>query len=383
MKKFFLIRVQRAPTALRASALALLLMLAFPGYSQDTFDTIAAKAAAARDANDLITAARLYKQAVAMRPDWAEGWWFLGSLAYDSDQYAVGQDAFTHLVKLDDKAAGWSLLGLCEFETRAYAPSLDHIQHALAMGDAVPKEMLPALRFHEAELLAKSGLFDQALQKYIWFAHRGNPNPALYSAIGLAALRTPMLAREIPADQQELFSIAGMTAFHWMATDFAEADAGFHALLSRYPSAPNVHYLYGSYLLPSRPDQAMTEFMRELQLNPASADALAMVALEYLQHDDLKAALSYASRSVASKPVEASSAPPLAHYVYGLILTRTGDLQKGVEHLEEAEKLDPANLEYHIVLAGAYSKLGRSKDSRRERLLTISMAREEEPSAAR
>ena len=359
-------------------SLALLLMLTGAIYSQDSFDTIAAKAAAARDANDLASAARLYQQAVTMKPDWAEGWWFLGSLAYDADQYAAGQDALTHLVKLDDKAAGWALLGLCEFETGAYALSLQHIQHALAMGDGVPQQMVPALRFHEAELLVKAGLFDQAMQKYIWFAHRGNPNPALYTAIGLAALRAPMLAKDIPLDRQELFSIAGMTAFHWMATDFADADAGFQNLLSRYPSAPNVHYLYGSYLLPSRPDQALAQFLQELQLNPASPDALAMVALEYLQRDDLKGALSY-----ATKAVDSSSPPPLAHYVYGLILTRTGDLQKGADHLDQAEKLDPANLEYHIALAGAYSKLGRSRDSRRERLLTISMAREGEPTAAR
>jgi tetratricopeptide (TPR) repeat protein len=361
----------------KLTTLALLVVLASRASGQESFDAIAAQAAAARDANDLPNAVRLYSQAVAMKPDWAEGWWFLGSLAYDADQYSTGQEALTHLVKLEDKAAGWSLLGLCEFETGAYALSLEHIQHALAMGDAVPPEMAPALRFHEAQLLVKSGLFDWALQKYIWFAHRGSPNPALYTAIGLAALRAAMLPKDIPADKQALFALAGTTAFHWMAMDFAEADAAFQTLLSRYPSALNVHYLYGSYLLPSRSDQAMTEFMQELQLNPTSADALAMVALEYLQHDDLKGALSYASKSV-----EGVSSPPLAHYVYGLILLRTGDLEKGVEHLEHAEKLDPANLEYHIALAGGYSKLGRSEDSRRERQLTIAMAREDEPVAA-
>ncbi|MGC2662430.1 MAG: tetratricopeptide repeat protein [Bryobacteraceae bacterium] len=362
----------------KLSALAMLVTIAFCAYGQDSFDVLAQKAAAAREANDIPGAARFYGAAVALKPDWAEGWWYLGSLAYDADQYAAGQDALTHLVHLQDKAPAWSLLGLCEFETGAYALSLQHIQHALAMGDAVPPEMAPALRFHEAELLVKSGLFDQAMQKYMWFAHRGNPNAAIYPAIGLAALRTPILSKEIPADKQDLYSTAGATAFYWMATDFSQADAGFQTLLSRYPSAPNVHYFYGSYLLPSRPDQAMAEFMRELQLNPASADALAMVALEYLQHDDEYEALTYATKSV-----DGPSPPPLAHYIYGLLLTRTGRVHQGVEHLEQAEKLDPANLEYHIALAGGYSKLGRSEDSRRERQLTIAMEREGEPAASR
>lgn len=122
----------------------------------------------------------------------------------------------------------------------------------------------------------------------------------------------------------------------------------------------------------------MAEFMQELRLQPESADALAMVALEYIQHEDLNGALPFARRATAGK-----AAPPLAHYVYGLILTRTGDVRNGVEHLERAAQLDPANLEYHMALAGGYSKLGRSEDSRRERLRSIRMAREDEANASR
>ena len=233
------------------AALALFCIVGSCAYSQETFDSLAAKAAAAREANDLTNAMGLYRQALVLKPDWAEGWWFLGSLAYDTDQYAAGQQALTEFVKFEDKAAGWSLLGLCEFETGAYSHSLKHIRHALDMGDRVPPEMLPALRFHEAELLTNAGLFDQALQKYIWFAHRGTSNSALYSAIGLAALRTRLLPKDIPPAKQDLFSVAGLTAYRWMATDFQAAEAGFQTLLDRYPSAPNVHYLYGSSSSPS------------------------------------------------------------------------------------------------------------------------------------
>jgi tetratricopeptide (TPR) repeat protein len=162
------------------AALPLFLLLGPCAYNQETFDSLAAKAAAARDANDLTHAIELYHRALARKADWAEGWWFLGSLSYDADQYAAGEQALTEFVKLEDKAADWSLLGLCEFETGAYAQSLEHIQRALEMGDGVPPEMLPALRFHEAELLTNAGLFDQALQKYIGFARRGTSNPALY-----------------------------------------------------------------------------------------------------------------------------------------------------------------------------------------------------------
>jgi tetratricopeptide (TPR) repeat protein len=163
-----------------------------------------------------------------------------------------------------------------------------------------------------------------------------------------------------------------------MAADFQAAGAGFQNLLEHFASAPNVHYLAGSFLLPLHPDQAMQEFMQELRSNPTSADALAMVALEYIQRDDLNGALPYARKATANTP-----APPMAHYVYGLVLTRTGDLSNGAEHLAQAAKLDPANLEYHMALAGAYSKLGRASDALRERQKSIAMAREEEVNASR
>ena len=53
----------------------------------------------------------------------------------------------------------------------------------------------------------------------------------------------------------------------------------------------------------------------------------------------------------------------MAQYAYGLLLAGTGDLQQAIEHLETAERLDPANVEYHMGLAGAYSKAGRHADA--------------------
>jgi tetratricopeptide (TPR) repeat protein len=357
--------------------LASLLLFCACTYSQESFSTLAAKAATARDANDLPHAIELYQQALNLKPNWSEGWWFLGSMAYDSDQYALGQTALIQFVKFENKAAGWSLLGLCEFETGDSTHSLEHIQKALEMADGLPPEMLPALRFHEAQLLAHAGLFDQALSKYIWFARRGTSSPVLFSAIGLAALRTALFTKDIPPDKQDLYSLAGTTTFHWMAADFQRAASDFQTLVERFGSTPNVHYLLGSFLLPSQPDQAMQQFMQELQLNPTSADALAMVALEYIQHDDLNGALPYARKATAN-----TLAPPMAHYVYGLVLTRTGDLANGVQHLAQAAKLDPANLEYHMALAVAYSRSGRAADALRERQRSIAMAREDEPSGS-
>src|SRR5258706_8882669 len=81
--------------------------------SAATFEELAAKATAAREAGNIPQAIELYREALQLKPAWAEGWWFLGTLCYDSDRYENGQLAFAEFVKLDDKAApGWSFLGL-------------------------------------------------------------------------------------------------------------------------------------------------------------------------------------------------------------------------------------------------------------------------------
>jgi tetratricopeptide (TPR) repeat protein len=354
--------------------IALLAIAAGLGASRAaTFEEVAARAARARSSNDIPRAMEAYREAVRLKPAWAEGWWFLGTLAYDSDHYADGKEAFSHFVRIDAKAApGWSLLGLCEFETGDYAASLEHIQRGLQLSAAGQSDIEEVLRFHEAMLLARAGRFDAALQKYGWFARRGVTNPQLLAAAGLAALRIPALPASATETQREAASVAGRTVYAWMRKEFPDAEEGFRALLSRFSSTPNVHYLYASYLLPSRPADAMLELQRELAVNPGSADARAMIALAFVRHEDLRAALPYAKRAA-----EEGASVPMAQYIYGLVLAKTGDPQGAAPRLESAVKLDPANVEYHMALATAYSRIGRDADARKERLETLSLAQED------
>jgi Flp pilus assembly protein TadD len=73
----------------------------------------------------------------------------------------------------------------------------------------------------------------------------------------------------------------------------------------------------------------------------------------------------------------------MAQYTYGLILAGNGDFEQAIRCLETAERLDPASIEYHMGLAGAYSKAGRHEEARRERRTSIALARESDSSSAR
>jgi tetratricopeptide (TPR) repeat protein len=185
-----------------------------------------------------------YRQAIELKHTWAEGLWFLGTLCYDSDLYESGRQAFAEFVKLEDMAAqGWSFLGLCEFETGAYAVALEHIRRGLAIGHGLEPATEQVLRFHEALLLTRLGLFDQALPRFMPFVRRGIQDPVLIAGVGLTALRQPLLPKEVPADQHDLIAAAGRTACLWMAGDNSKTPPAFQALVESFPKAPGVHYL--------------------------------------------------------------------------------------------------------------------------------------------
>ena len=346
--------------------------VAVPGSTAATFEELAAQADAARNADHLPQAIELYRQAVQLKPAWPDGWWFLGTLFYDSDRYAEGTQAFAEFVKLQENAApGWAFLGLCEFETGEYQHALEHIQRGLSPGSGLEPDLEQVLRFHEALLLTRLSLFDRARRQYKRLVRRGIHDPALIAGLGLNALQRPMLPREVPVGQHGVVAAAGQTAYTWTTADDPKTAAAFRALLDAYPTAPGVHYFFATYLLSSHRDQALAELQRELDENPGHVGARATMALLLLRDGLAAAALPYARKAVEDQPSN-----PWAQYVYALNL---GDLRQAIGHLETAERIDPSNIEYHMALAGDYAKAGRYEDSRRERQTSIRLAKESEP----
>jgi tetratricopeptide (TPR) repeat protein len=329
------------------------------------FDDVVAMAAGARERDDVPRAIELYSQAVQLKPEWPDGWWFLGSLQYEAEAYAAGRDALTHYLGfVPDAGPAWALRGLCEFETGEYKQALADLQRGLSLGAAQQSRDEKILRYHEALLLTRSGNFEGALQQYGRLARGNLPNPEMLVGIGLAGLRTPLLPGDLRADKRELFVAAGHAAFLFLSGDEEAARGEFQELFRRFPTAANAHYLYGYLLLPSDPDQAITEFRRELEIAPSNAAAQLMVAWDALMRNDFSTARAYAEKAAAEEPSLA-----IARLVLGRVLVETGDVKGGTELLEKELQREPDNLEIHFALAKAYSKSGRKEDARRERLL--------------
>jgi len=333
------------------------------------FDEISAQAANARDQDNVAQAIELYGRALQLKPDWPDGWWFLGSLQYEAEAYASGTDALTHYLALVPEAGpAWALRGLCEFETGDYGRSLTDIQRGLSLGAGKELRDEKILRYHEALLLTRKGNFEGALQEYAALARGKVPNPEVLVAIGLAGLRTPLLPGDLKADKRDLYLAAGNAAFLFLSGDQPAAQQSFQDLFQRFPTAANAHYLYGTLLSRSDAEQSLSEFKRELEVAPSNVAAEVMVAWDSLMRNDFATALAYAEKAEAQEPTL-----PTIPLVLGRALVETGDLKRGTEILEKQSQTEPDNLEIRFALVKAYSKSGRKEDARQERLLCLQM----------
>jgi tetratricopeptide (TPR) repeat protein len=354
----------RTPVLRRVSTRASCLLVFLPLLAAgETFDTVAKEAADARQQNRIQDAVRLYRQAVKLRPSWPEGWWFLGELLYDQDRYPDARDALRRMVMLDHKAGpGFALLGLCEYETKEYALALDHINEARRLGLGDDPQARRVVLYHEVVLLTRFRQYESALQVLEKLLRTGDAGPNVIAAAGLAGLRRPMLPEEVPPFEKDLVDQAGLAVCAASGKRPADAQKYFAELLADYPKTANVHYLYGSFLLASDEDGGFHEILKELELNPKHAEALATVALEYEKRGDPDKAIPYAERAVEADPKFFA-----AHGVLGRLLANAGEVEKGIKELEIARQQAPDSPQVHFSLAAAYALAGRKADAARER----------------
>jgi tetratricopeptide (TPR) repeat protein len=353
--------------------LTLLLHAPASAVAQDhpeSFDELTAGASSAREQGDIPRAIELYQQATQLNPKWPDGWWYLGSLQYGVNAYAPAIEALTHYIELTpDAGPARALRGLCEFEVGQYPQSLQDLQQGIALGAANQPRNAGIVLYHEALLLTRLGRFEEALGKYAVMVRHGTINEDVTNGIGLSGLRMPILPKDIDPSQAQLIAMVGRAAATFMSGDLTGAHQAFEEIFARFPTTPNVHYLYAYLLFPTDPDQAIAQFQKELTISPASALVHAMLAWAFGMQGDYRIALSDAQKAFAEDP-----SLSMAQLVLGRDLVETGDVKGALPHLEAVVKTDPQNLEAHIALAKAYSELGRRDDARRERLLCLALS---------
>src|SRR5206468_8447282 len=161
--------------------------------------------------------------------------------------------------------------------------------------------------------------------------------------------------------RRDMVMMAGRASY-MMAARSPGAAKAFEALVARYPETLNVHYAYGVYLLQELPDQAIEEFKRELELQPAHPASLMQIAFEYLSLGQAEAALSWSQQAVTAAPKAFAARKAL-----GQALLETGDIEGAIRELRAGIALAPDSPGLHFSLARAYQRAGRLEEAGRER----------------
>jgi tetratricopeptide (TPR) repeat protein len=356
--------------------LALLSLAAAPAPSppQKSFDEVAKQADSARNADRMMEAIGLYREAVHMRPSWNEGWLWLGNLLYDQDRFPEAQASFAHFLILTPKPGPvWALKGLCEFEMRDFPHSLTDLQTWVHGSYHGSDDLIDVAAFHWALLLTRERHFAQSLYLLADRAQHKGESPLLVEAMGLASLRLPNLPEDYPPELREQVWLAGKAAFYASEHEFEHGQEYSHRLLAEYGQQPNVHYFQGILLKSQRmPTEAAQEFHKELQISPQHTPAMLELSQIDIDFSDLTEALSLARHAAQLEPTN-----PDAHHILGRALLAAGQTRESAQELEAAERLAPDVSAIHFHLAKAYQGLGRKEDAQREMAAYASIKKKE------
>jgi tetratricopeptide (TPR) repeat protein len=362
-----------------SAALSLLLPAVFRGQtpkSPESFEQVAARARAAMDAEHVPEAIGLFERATQLRPQWTEGWWYLGALLYDAGRFERAREAFGQFVKLERQqpGPGYAMLGLSAFQLKRYEEALGALERGRQLGLGSNPVFRRSVLYHVGILDNLLGQPELAVKRltlaanYIAEAHPEGPQQAvladreLVDALGMAALRIPKLPAGLPPSQTGMVRLAGRAQALIAMQDRVAADLEFKQLLALYPAEPGVHYFYGVFLLKEHPELASAEFHKELEISPTNAAARIQIAFERLNAADYEQGLKYAREAIALTPKDFA-----AHVICGRLYLALGKTEGALEELQTAVKLAPDSPDAHFALSRALAQAGRPEEAARER----------------
>jgi len=341
------------------------------------FETIAKQADAERVRDRVPEAIRLYREGTNLRPSWADGWWYLGSLLYDQDRSSEAAAAFRHLLaSTPHRGPAYAFLALCEYDTGNYDDALAQFRAWGGAGWGGTTELRDIAVYHFALLLTRDGKFIESLYLIAPLAHRLGDNPELVEAMGLASLRMKYLPENYPPEQRERIWLAGKAALYAAQSpkDFERADEYASRLESRYGTQPETHYFRGTlYGFEGKNVEAEREYREELKISADHAPSLVALAGIDLEKSDLAEAGALARRAVAKDAYNAE-----AHHLLGRVLLDIGDLRASAGELETAKQLAPGSPLVRSHLAMVYTKLGRTQEAKAEAAAFLALKNKEE-----
>jgi tetratricopeptide (TPR) repeat protein len=317
-------------------------------HGQESIADLQRTARAEAEKGKAAEAIRDTQRALALDPNWKEGWWNLGTLQYEANQY---QDAVRSFEKVTGYApnlgAAWALLGLCEFELKQYVAALAHLEKAQALGVGDDPETARVASYHLALLLIREGQFARgAAILHSAFAN-GAATPQVQLSLGMALLHIPLLPEELDPSKDALVRAAG-------SLEPQNSLEHFPQLIEQHPDVPFLHYEYGVRLeAAGRLSEALAEQQKEAKLTPWSPLPWREISdLETKQRHSAKAASAAQRASVLGASENGSREPLMIAFYSG----RTPPATTAIASRERAMQ-DYAGGRYREAVSGLKSWL--------------------------
>jgi tetratricopeptide (TPR) repeat protein len=361
-------RLRQARLAVALASATLMLTPRFlAGQAPNRRSAFRQLAEAAKKANEqdrLVEAAALYSKALALRPQWKEGWWSLGTLEYDQDHYAKAAQDFQKLITLDpSNGTAHAMLGLCQFELSQDEPALKNLLKAEQLGVIKNEELHHVALYHMGVLELRARKFGDAKETLDQLAKLGVRSKELTTALGLAALLITL--KDAPPEGTpgvRVIDRTGEAEALLAAKNYEQAKQAYVQLTDEYPAYPNLHFAFGRLLLETNEtDAAVEQFQLELKRDPQNVSALLEIAAVRYQVDSQEA-LPYAEKALKLAP-----RLPFTHYLVGLLRLDTGNPAGAIPELEIAQKAFPSESRIYFSLGNAYARTGHKAEAAKAR----------------
>ena len=290
--------------------------------------------------------------------------WDQAMQEYSEGRYSVSATLLKEWLKQNpESGTGWAVLGLDEFRLNDFDNAFIHLDRGANLGLRGSPQSLQAARYTFGLLLIHSGEFDRASDVLASALNSGPLDQKVEYALGLALLRR----REIPGQEKQkesdLIRSAGKIAVLLNNSQYDAAFPQFQWLIKENPSAPFLHYAYGTALLAvSEFDEAAAQMQAEISISPASELPYVRLASIALRQHNFSGAITWSRRALL---LAVNSAE--AHYLLGRASLESGDDVTALRELETASRLSPASPEIHFNLAKAYARAKMPEKAEEER----------------
>lgn len=140
--------------------------------------------------------------------------------------------------------------------------------------------------------------------------------------------------------------------------DFAAAIPPLQKFIAEKPDVPFAHFqLAYAYTALKRPDEALPEYQKCIELDPKMPEAQLNLGMLLLDRDPKTAV------APLQKAVELLPSQNRPRFLLGLAQERTGDLKGAAESFEGAARLNPKDVDSLIELGRVYLKTNRPADA--------------------